>query len=171
MPPFTPIPLRLETKRLVLTPQEVSDAGWLAQLFTARGRGPVTPAQASERIAAMRTTVAQHGIGARVLRAHGSDEALGYVAVVVGRGTLAEPELAYELLPSAHGHGYATEASRALLAAAFATGRDVVQATIRPWNHASLRVAQKLGLQLERTTVDDDGEIQWWRAESRTWSV
>ncbi len=163
--------LRLVTERLVLTPQVPGDAGWLAELFTLRGRGVVTPEQARDRVAAVHRTFAEHGIGAAVLRRAGREDALGYVAIVVGRGTPAEPELAYELLPAAHGHGYATEASRALLASAFATGRDVVQATIRPWNHASLRVAQTLGLRLDRTTVDADGEIQWWRAESRTWAT
>jgi RimJ/RimL family protein N-acetyltransferase len=34
--------LRLSSRRLVLTPEQPADAGWLADLFTARGEGMVT---------------------------------------------------------------------------------------------------------------------------------
>ena len=37
--------------------------------------------------------------------------------------TFDEPEIAYELLRRVHGQGYATEAARAVLDTAFATGR------------------------------------------------
>jgi len=146
MPSFPPIPLRLVSDRLVLAPQQPSDAPRLATLLSLRGRGAVTTEQAAERVAAMQRTVAELGIGARVMRRHGDDQPLGCCALIIGRGTVAEPELAHELLPSAQGHGCATEASRALLDAAFATGRPVVRATIRPWNHESLRVVRRLGL-------------------------
>lgn len=105
------MPERIETQRLVLTPQVPSDADWLADVFTARGAGVVTPAAAAAKIAAMQAFVAEHGIGARVLRLRDGGDALGYCAIVVGRGSLDEPELAYELLPAAQGHGYATEGS------------------------------------------------------------
>ena len=60
---------------------------------------------------------------------------MGYVAIVVERGSLDEPALAYELLSRAHGHGYATEAARALLDAAFEKlrpGASIVLETINP---------------------------------------
>ena len=161
MPPFDPLPLRLRTPRLELVTQVPEDAGWLAELFSLHGRGVVTAEQAAERISAMARTVAELGIGARVLRRHGDPQALGYVAIVLGRSSLEEPELAYELLPAARGHGYATEGSRALLEATFATGRQRVRATVRPHNTASLRVLDRLGFVRERVTRDADGEVVW----------
>jgi RimJ/RimL family protein N-acetyltransferase len=159
--PFPPLPLRLETERLVLTPETAEDAGWLAALFTARGDGEVSVDQARERVAAMEDVVARLGIGVRVLRSRDTGEPLGYCGIVVGRGSVAEPELAYELLPAARGHGYATEAARAVLAAAFATGRERVWATVRPANTPSFRVLDKLGFRRDHVTTDDDGDVVW----------
>ena len=158
---YPPLPARLETSRLVLTPEQPADAPWLAELFTARGGAVCGVAEAAERIAVMNETTATLGIGALVLRRRPDGEPLGYVAVVVGRGSVDEPELAYELLPSAHGQGYATEATRALLDAAFATGRTRIWATVRAGNAASLRVAEKLGFTRSHVTVDAVGELVW----------
>jgi RimJ/RimL family protein N-acetyltransferase len=43
--------------------------------------------------------------------------------LIIGRSTLEEPEIAYELFQRAHGRGYATAAAGAVLDAAAATGR------------------------------------------------
>jgi len=37
-------------------------------------------------------------------------EFIGYCGLIIGKSTLEEPEIAYELLHRAHGNGYATEA-------------------------------------------------------------
>ena len=153
--------LRLETERLVLTPQVPDDAPWLAELFTARGRGTVTVDDARERVATMTRTMTDLGIGALVLRRRDDGVALGYCALIVGRSSVDEPEVAYELLPWAHGQGYATEAARALVGAAFATGRTRLWSTVRSWNAPSLRVLDKLGFRRDRVTVDEAGEIVW----------
>lgn len=158
---FPPLPLRIETERLVLTPETSDDAEWFADLLTTRGQGPFTVDDARARIAAMTTMLATTGIGALVLRRKPAGVPLGYCAIIVGRASLEEPELAYELLPAAHGHGYATEASTALLAAAFATGRRRIWSTVRSWNAPSFRVLEKLGFRHHRTTTDDDGELVW----------
>ncbi|GIG23412.1 N-acetyltransferase [Cellulomonas chitinilytica] len=158
---FSPLTEHLDTPRLVLTPQVPDDAPWLAELFTARGTGTVTVEAAVERIATMTRTRRDMGIGALVLRDRSTGDALGYCALVVGRATLDEPELAYELLPHAHGHGYATEAAAALVDAAFATGRTRLWSTVRTWNRPSLRVLEKLGFRRERVTTDGAGEIVW----------
>lgn len=158
---YSPMPLRLETERLVLTPEEPDDAPWLADLLNTRGTGTFTVADALERIDRMTTTIETTGIGALVLRKRPDSESLGYTALVVGRCSLEEPELAYELLPSAHGHGYATEAGRALLDAAFETGRRRIWATIGSWNAPSLRVAEKLGFRRHHITTEADREVVW----------
>lgn len=108
------MPQRLETERLILTPEDEQDG-----------------------------------------------DAIGYCAIIVGRGSLEEPEIAYELLPRAYGHGYATEASRALLDAAFGTGRTRIWSTVRSCNLASLRVPEKLGFRCDHNTTDANGELVW----------
>ncbi|MCZ2813774.1 GNAT family N-acetyltransferase [Modestobacter sp. VKM Ac-2979] len=153
--------LRIETERLVLTPEEPADAGWFTELLNARGTGVFTRSDAVERIAAMTETIATSGIGVLAVRRRSDDAALGYCGLVVGRGSLAEPELAYELLRSAHGRGYATEAAHAVLTAAFATGRTRIWATVRSWNEPSFRVLAKLGFARDHTTADDAGELVW----------
>jgi len=158
---FTSMPERLDTERLTLTPETLDDAPWLAELFTTRGAGPVSVAEAAARVTAMQAVVAELGIDARVLRAKADGVPLGYCAIIVGRGTLAEPELAYELLPAARGHGYATEGARAVLAAAFGTGRSRIWATVGSWNTPSLRVLARLGFRRDHTTAGEHGEILW----------
>ena len=155
------MPLRLETERLVLTPETQQDAEWFAELLTARGGRSFSPADARERIAAMDATIATTGIGALVLRTRTDRVALGYCALIVGRASLAEPEIAYELLPDAQGQGYATEAGNGLVDAAFATGRTRLWSTVRSWNVPSLRVLARLGFHRHHTTTDDDGELIW----------
>jgi RimJ/RimL family protein N-acetyltransferase len=54
-------------------------------------------------------------------------------------------EFGYRLVPAARGRGYATEASRALLALAATTFRGEILAMIDPTNDASQRVIAKLG--------------------------
>jgi RimJ/RimL family protein N-acetyltransferase len=163
---FTPLPERIDTDRLVLTPEEQDDADWLSELFTARGGQRFTVDDARERIAAMRSMTAELGIGVLVLRTRESGEPLGYCGIVLGRGSLEEPELAYELLPRAHGRGYATEAARAVLDAAFATGRTRVWATVAPENVASFRVLDKLGFRRHHVGTDDRGEHVWMICEA-----
>lgn len=164
---YRPVPLRLETARLVLTPQAESDAGWFTELLNARGTGCFTEADALEKIRSMAATIAATGIGSLVLRSRDDGTPLGYCAIVVGRGNLDEPEIAYEILPRHQGNGYATEASRALLDAAFTTGRTRIWSTVRPWNTASLRVLDKLGFRHDHTTTDDAGDLTWLACDRR----
>ena len=156
-----PMPLLLETERLVLTPEVPSDAGWFVELLNERGVGNFTEDDALQRIELMTETIAATGIGALVLRRRTDGAALGYVALVVGRCSLDEPELAYELLPTFHGQGYATEASRVMVDAAFGTGRSRIWATIGGWNAPSLRVAEKLGFRRDHATIESGREVVW----------
>jgi RimJ/RimL family protein N-acetyltransferase len=152
---YSRMPTELTTERFILTPEELADAEWLADLFTARGGGTVTEVRARVRIAAMHELMRAHGIGAYVLRPRDGGTPMGYAAIILGRGTLEEPELVYELGPKAYRRGYATETARVVLDAAFATGRRQIWATVRTWNAASLRVLDKLGgFRQERGTHD-----------------
>jgi [ribosomal protein S5]-alanine N-acetyltransferase len=69
-----------------------------------------------------------------------------------------EIELGYTLGRRWWGRGYATEAARACLDEAFGPlGIERVVALIRPGNHASIRVAEKLGLRREGRRVAHGG--------------
>ncbi len=161
---FTPLPDRIDTERLVLTPEEPGDAGWLTELINRRGAQRVTIEDSRARIAAMQAMTAEHGIGVLVLRTR-TGEPLGYCGLVIGRASVPEPELAYELLPAARGRGLATEAARAVLDAAFGTGRARIWATVRPANTASLRVLDKLGFRRDHVSRDDAGQVVWLVAD------
>ena len=140
---------RLDTERLILEPMRLSDAERYVELIAERGpegRGHGTDlAQAQLNITRMADEAAVNGIGFLTLRRRGETDMLGYCGLLVGRASLDEPEIAYELLEREHGRGYATEASRALVEAAAATGRTRLWSTVAAWNTASFRVLDKLG--------------------------
>lgn len=112
------------------------------------------------RIVRHRAAISDTGIGLLAVRI--ADQFAGYCGLVVGRASLDEPELAFELLATYHGVGYATEAARAVVDAAQGTGRRRLWATLRNWNDASFRVLDKLGFErIEPTTTDEFGDVVW----------
>lgn len=86
---------------------------------------------------------------------------IGYCGLTVGRASVDEPEIAYELFRRVHGQGYATEAASAVLDAAAATGRKRLWATVRPWNAPSFRVLEKLGFERDHVSTEDGVELVW----------
>ena len=66
-------------------------------------------------------------------------------------------ELGYHLLPEHQGFGLATEAATACRELARARGVDHLIAIIAPGNTASVGVAERVGLTLDRHTVSRDG--------------
>jgi len=156
---WKPMALALETDRLTLRLRDERDAGWYRELVGERGTETITLEEATARLARFRDLGTEIGIGALTIQRRAEGDAIGYCALVVGRCSLDEPELAYELLQRFHGHGYATEAAQALVAAAAATGRRRLWSTVRSWNTASLRVLEKLGFHRDHVDTDDLGEI------------
>jgi len=73
----------------------------------------------------------QTGLALLPIFRRGEGDFIGYGGLIVGNASVDEPEIAYELLQRAHGCGYATEAARAVLEAAIATGRTRLWATVR----------------------------------------
>jgi RimJ/RimL family protein N-acetyltransferase len=151
--------LAIETERLTLRLRDERDAAWYRELVGERGEGTPTLEEATTRLARFRETTAVAGIGALAICRRAEGDVIGYCALIVGRCSLDEPEIAYELLRRFHGRGYATEAAQALVAAAAATGRHRVSATVRPGNAASLRVLEKVGFRKDRTVSDDQGDV------------
>ena len=153
--------LAIETERLTLRLRDERDAAWYRELIGERGEETPTLEDATERLARFRDLTLETGIGALAICRRSEGDVIGYCALVVGRCSLDEPEIAYELLRRFHGHGYATEAARALVDAAVATGRHRLWSTVRPWNTASLRVLAKIGFRRDHSTTDDHGEVVW----------
>jgi RimJ/RimL family protein N-acetyltransferase len=81
-----------------------------------------------------------------------SDRYIGGVSLRPVNGDPAILDLGYALAPAWHGQGFATEGLGALVRHAFEErGAERIFATIFVGNHASRRVAEKLGFQHEGT--------------------
>lgn len=166
---YSPLPERIETERLILDLRGPIDAEWNLQLrresgHPERGRSIHEEAQ---YLATQRAQARLDGFGFLTVRRREMGDPIGYVGLVIGRASFDESELAFEpLLRRSQALGYATEASRALVNAAFATGRTRLWSTVRLWNTASLRVLHKLGFREDHRTADGDGEVIWLFCES-----
>ncbi len=158
---FAPMSFLLETKRLILRPWTQDDIEAYRELISERGHGIPSTDIVRAKIETQHAHAIESGITLLAIHGRLSDEVIGYCGLTVGRATVEEPEIAFELLRRAHGQGFATEAAAAVVEAAIATGRHRLWATIRAWNAASLRVVEKLGFHRGQTTFDQDGEIVW----------
>lgn len=146
----------LDTDRLHLRPPRAEEATVYRLLWferdprvPARRRiGPDGRPTAEEIAARLRTPDApegQLGLLAVELRREPS-HVIGLCGLLLDEDAPPdEPTLAYELLQSAHGHGYATEAARAVVSWAREAGYRRLRADVWDWNIASRRVLAKLG--------------------------
>ena len=151
--------LAIETERLTLRLRDERDAEWYRELLGERGEDTPTLKESTVRLARFRDSTTEIGIGALAICRRAEGDAIGYCALIVGRGSLDEPEIAFELLKRFHGHGYATEAARALVDAAAATGRRRLWSTVGAWNTPSLRVLEKVGFRRDHQVTDDRGVL------------
>jgi RimJ/RimL family protein N-acetyltransferase len=152
----------LSTERLTLRPWAESDIDEFRALVAERGNGVPSVAAIRERIATQLAATARTGIASLPICRRSEGDFIGYCGLVVGRSSIDEPEIAYELFQRAHRRGYATEAARAVLDAAIATGRTRLWSTVGSWNTPSLRVLEKLGFHRDHVTTKDDGsEVVW----------
>ena len=160
----------LHTARLRLRAFEAADAG---DLFALHSNAFVLrywdappwsePARAEKFITACRQ-MAQEGTGARLAVERISDGAfLGWCSLNRWNPDYRSAALGYCYNEAAWGHGYATEAARALLRWAFDTlDLNRVQAETDTRNAASARVLEKLGFVREGTLREDcvvNGEV------------
>ncbi|MFI1914124.1 GNAT family N-acetyltransferase [Nocardia sp. NPDC020380] len=172
---YTKFPTNLLTERLRLRTWLPSDAEdhhslWVERDVRALRRIDAAGHPTVEDLrgwAVARPLGAEPGLGLLPIELRESGEFIGYCGLIVGQGSYDEPEIAYELAQRAHGHGYATEAGRAVVEAAARTGRRRLWATVREWNTASFRVLEKLGFyDSGRVTPDADrGDSIWMTCE------
>ena len=153
------MPLPLETERLVIRSYREDDATPLHDVFGSPEVMKWTPsapskdvAETAQRLARTMAFTARQppGMGLWALELRHTSEFLGQVGLFPVEGKGPEVEVAYELAPRVWGHGYATEAARALVDYGFGelNLRRIV-ALILPDNARSRNVATKCGLILE----------------------
>ena len=153
----------LPTARLRLRPFTSADADALYALHSSAhvlrywDAPPWSERARAERFITACRQMEEEGSGARLAMDRVSDNAfLGWCSLTRWNPDYRSASLGYCLDDAAWGHGYATEAARALLQWAFNT-LDVnrVQAETDTRNVASARVLEKLGFEREGTLRED----------------
>ena len=128
------------------------------------GRPTITPAQLVERWRLVHELDARFGCWAIELP---DGVVAGTVLFKPLPNGVGEVEVGWHLHPDSWGHGYATEAARAVVDRGFDGGLPEVYAVVRPGNERSLGVCRKLGMQpLGRTTRWYDTELEAFRLEA-----
>ncbi len=167
--PTLPTPT-LRTARLRLRPFAAADADALFALHSRPhvlrywDSPPWGERARAERFIATCWRIAEEGSGARLaIDLVSSDAFIGWCHLTRWNPDYRSASLGYCLDDSAWGHGYATEAGRALLQWAFDTlDLNRVQAETDTRNAASARVLEKLGFVREGTLREDcivNGEV------------
>lgn len=141
----------LLTERLLLRPLVEDDLDDLAAVYThpevARWIGPHTHADVAEELRRQIGHQAEHGWSLWAVRERESGRLVGDCGLQPLEHRGPEVELGYDLHPDVWGRGLATEAARAVVAAAFGPlGLDRIVAVVRPDHVASQRVLEKAGL-------------------------
>jgi len=160
----------LRTSRLRLRPVTAADADALFALHSSAhvlrywDSPPWSDRDRADCFIAASQQIAEEGTGARVAIDRDADSAfIGWCAVSRWNPDYRSASLGYCLTDVAWGHGYATEAARALLQWAFdSLDLNRVQAETDTRNVASARVLEKLGFIREGTLREDcivNGEV------------
>lgn len=173
--------IELETERLILRPVEARDvdafAPYLADPEVVRfiGGEPMSRREVEERIALWRDRFSRDGFGHFALVRREDGCIVGRCGLLVWTvpgweiTTRAEVTGEYEIevgwmLGRAHwGHGYATEAARAVCGLAFGElGLERLISLIADANIASAAVAKRLGMTVEGATRMLDMPVSIW---------
>jgi RimJ/RimL family protein N-acetyltransferase len=117
----------------------------------------LTQARCAEWIEESLVDYATRGYGASAVYVQGDPKMAGYCGIVTARRR-ADPEIIYALRPRWWRQGLASELVPALLQFGFSTcGLQRLVATIRPENHASLRVVEKAGMHCAGEELGGEG--------------
>jgi RimJ/RimL family protein N-acetyltransferase len=144
----------LRTDRLRLRPWTTSpaDIARLTDLYSREeitrwvgGTPSVPPAELVARWAAVTALDGRYGCWA--IEPGGTSPAAGTVLFKPLPNGVGEVEVGWHLHPDSWGHGYATEAARAVIQRGFGAGVPEVYAVVRPGNHASMAVCARLGME------------------------
>ena len=115
-------------------------------------------------------SVAETGLGALAIKVKGTKQIVGLCGIYL-TDEPGEAELFYGLARDAWREGYATEACRALIAAARKQLElTTIVAGIHPENLRSIRVLERLGMRFSHVSTDSD-LISNIASEVRKWAV
>jgi len=152
-----------ETARLILRPTTMDDFEFICGLFAdpevSRFVGGVmSPEIVHQKVAELADHERQYGFSRWSVLLKSTQQLIGRCGLMVKQiGGASEVELGYSFARAYWGQGYATEAAGAALDHSFRVlGQPRVVAIIDPENHASIRVAEKIGMTYERL-VDWEG--------------
>ncbi|MEU7585126.1 GNAT family N-acetyltransferase [Micromonospora sp. NPDC049230] len=155
----------LTTERLILR-DWTDDPADLARIYDIYSRPDITrwlavspglpmtdPAQAVERLRIWRDRHADDGgrYGTWAIEVRETGQVAGTALLKPLPGTpetqlTTDIETGWHLHPDSWGHGYATEAARALTARELATGTPEIYALVSPGNDPSMAVCRRLGM-------------------------
>lgn len=120
---FSAMRVEIITERLSLSLWEESGASWYRELVGERSVEMPALEKSRTHVLQLREKTIESGIRTLTIRRKVEGDWIGYCGLIIGRSTLEEPKIAYELFQKLHGNGYATEAASAIVEAAAATGR------------------------------------------------
>ncbi|MEU7929156.1 GNAT family N-acetyltransferase [Micromonospora sp. NPDC049107] len=154
----------ITTERLILR-DWTDEAADLARIYDIYSRADVTrwlnvvglpmsdPSQAAERLRFWQERHAgdqgRYGTWAIEVRETGVVAGTALLKPLPGRDESRltdDIEVGWHLHPDSWGHGYATEAARALIVREFATGTTEIYAVVSPGNEPSMAVCRRLGM-------------------------
>ncbi len=148
--------LRFDTPRLVIRRWAEEDlAGFAAMRLETLGMeffpGKVSPLSSIVAVAEFEKSFDEHGYGFWVVQCGLTGEFMGSVGLYPRKvaGGSAQMGIGWQFIPEYWGHGYATEAARAVLEYAFKDLKlNCIFAIIQEPNQRSCRVAERLGMAL-----------------------
>ena len=153
----------LETSRIRLRPFTTRDLNVVAEMVEDEEQmrfypRPRTRDEASAWIDRNLSLYEEHGYGIWFIESFETSEFLGYSGVrPIAVEGVDETEIGWHTRKKFWGQGFATEAAGACRDLAFERlGAQRLIALIDPTNAASVRVAEKIGMQPEREAVVDD---------------
>jgi ribosomal-protein-alanine N-acetyltransferase len=153
--------LPIETERLLIRPFEAADVDAMADVYGDPevmrhvSIGVLDREGTAGLLEQYRRAQEQRGFSSWALTARGSGTVLGDVGFGLYAPT-GEPELGYTLGAAFWGRGYAFEAARACVAAAFSSlSCPRLLAKVQPENERSLRLAERLGMRPVETIAID----------------
>ncbi len=163
----------VHTARLDITPLAAEaidallagDSARLHHLTGARFRDPAPPPYMADALPVVRERLRTHPSEAEwwnwLIVERETGEAVGSVAFAGPVNAEGAVLVGYAMYAGHDGHGYATEAVKAMVAWAFAQpGVREVRALAPVWNTPALRVAENVGMRPVASQEDDDvGEV------------
>ena len=146
--------IELRTERLLLRGWRDTDLDpWAALNADPQVReflgGPLTREESAAAMARFRATIQARGWGWWAVEVVETGAFIGFTGLdpVEPGLPVSGVEIGWRLSRETWGHGYATEAARAVIQRGFGAGVPEVYAVVRPGNVASMAVCARLGMQ------------------------